>query len=192
MKKILLIAACFVTSIGAFAQGVIDFRITPTGVNAPVFDVGGTTKLGSTFLAQLYWSATGAAGSYVAVSDAPVPFRDGAGAGYWNPTGNTPASADSSRVVGVAAGANVFLEVAAWTASAGSTYAIASTVPGAHVGISLPIQVTTGGAGSPPSLPAAMTGLQSFTLGQVAATPEPSTIALGLVGAAALLLRRRK
>jgi hypothetical protein len=43
-----------------------------------------------------------------------------------------------------------------------------------------------GGAGTPPN----MEGLQSFSL--VNAVPEPSTIALGVIGASAFLFRRRK
>jgi hypothetical protein len=44
-----------------------------------------------------------------------------------------------------------------------------------------------GGKGAPSILPA---GLESFSL--TAAVPEPSTIALGVMGASALLFRRKK
>jgi hypothetical protein len=58
---------------------------------------------------------------------------------------------------------------------------------GFKAGKSTAITVTTGGAGSPPSLPANLVGLTSFSL-----VPEPSTYALLALGAAALFLRRRK
>jgi hypothetical protein len=57
-----------------------------------------------------------------------------------------------------------------------------------HTGMSNVITVTATDAPAPP---ASLTGLQSFTI-QPDAIPEPSTIALGLLGAAALFLRRRK
>jgi hypothetical protein len=46
-----------------------------------------------------------------------------------------------------------------------------------------------GGSGSPPAATPDMLGLQSFSL---VTTPEPSTIALGVIGASSLLFRRRK
>jgi len=189
MKKVLLIAGCLLASLGAYAQGTIDVTISPSGVNAPVFDFGGA-KLDSTFLAQFYFSSS-ANGPFTAVADNPVPFRSGAGAGYWNAVGSV--SGDSSRTLtGIAAGSAAFVEVKAWNLSAGATYDIANKVGGAHTGVSQVVSIpATGGAGSPPGLPAALTGLQSFTL-SVVPVPEPSTLALGLVGAAALFLRRRK
>jgi len=52
------------------------------------------------------------------------------------------------------------------------------------------VQSSLGGFGTPPSTPANLVGLQSF---QLFAVPEPSTIALGILGAGCLfLLRRRK
>jgi hypothetical protein len=50
-----------------------------------------------------------------------------------------------------------------------------------------------GNLGSPASTPEDMLGLQSFSLeAPTVATPEPSTIALAVMGASALLFRRRK
>jgi len=46
-----------------------------------------------------------------------------------------------------------------------------------------------GGSGSPPASPPNMEGLESFSLATI---PEPSTIALGVIGASAFLFRRRK
>lgn len=50
-------------------------------------------------------------------------------------------------------------------------------------GRSLPLQVTLGGFGDPPSVPPTLIGLQSFTLELI---PEPSTIVLWLLGASTL------
>ena len=53
---------------------------------------------------------------------------------------------------------------------------------------SAPFEVTLGGAGSPPSPPAALPNGVALDI----AVPEPSTIALAVLGGAALLFRRRK
>ena len=54
---------------------------------------------------------------------------------------------------------------------------------------SAPFEVSLGGAGSPPAPPAA---LPSGVALDITAIPEPSTIALAVLGGAALLFRRRK
>jgi hypothetical protein len=78
----------------------------------------------------------------------------------------------------------------AWEGSAGSTYA-SVLAAGGKTGKSNIINVgPLGGpdpSGGPDFLDPFMTGMTAFSL-----VPEPSTIALGLLGAAALLLRRRK
>ena len=73
-----------------------------------------------------------------------------------------------------------------------SSFAQASTTPGAYIGESALTAITLGGTvpGSPPTLVTATANLHpSF---QVALVPEPSVLALGLLGGAALLFRRRK
>jgi hypothetical protein len=92
-------------------------------------------------------------------------------------------------IASVAPGANAVIELRAWDGTKGATYEAASAAGGGfYVGKSAQITIATGGSGTPPSLPANLVGLQSFAI----AVPEPSTIALGLLGAAALLIRRRK
>src|SRR5947208_2700042 len=187
MKQRLVGVLCLITSVGAFAQGQLDFRnrnatVTPI-IDAPITDIDGTTKLsGAGFLAQLYFSTTGASGSFTAVTDPAAPFRTGAGVGYWD------YGADFARTLpGVAAGSSVWFLVRVWDAASGS-FAAAQTRPGGKWGQSnngAGLSVLTGGPTVPPSAP----GVLVFTSFQV---PEPSTIALGLLGAAALLLRRRK
>ena len=73
-----------------------------------------------------------------------------------------------------------------------SSFAQASATPGAYIGESALTSITLGGTvpGSPPQLITATANLHpSFT---VALVPEPSVLALGLLGGAALLFRRRK
>jgi hypothetical protein len=90
-----------------------------------------------------------------------------------------------------AAGDTVSVAIAAWNNEGGTVLSLATAVADkVPWGISPVEQTTTGlttGTGSPIALP---TSLESFSLG--VATPEPSTIALGVMGASALLFRRRK
>ena len=92
----------------------------------------------------------------------------------------------------VAPGANGTFEAFAWDSSTGmTTYATALAAWSAgliHGGYSNPVTIATGGAGTPPSAPAGLAGLQPWAV----TVPEPSTIALGVLGVAGLLLRRRK
>ena len=69
---------------------------------------------------------------------------------------------------------------------------LAGWVDGGTASFSDPFTVTLGGSGTPPSpaaaLPANFSGLNITT----AVVPEPSTIALAVLGGAALFFRRRK
>ena len=179
MKKTLIVAA-MLASLGAYAQGTVNFaNIVIEGgvrvVDAPVFNVDGTTRLsGAGFQAQL---VAGPNAGSLAVIGAPTGFLTGGGAGYFS---GGPRTIDS-----VPPGNAAALQVQAWDTASGATYAAALTKNTSAV-LNL---AATGGSGNPPSLPAKMTGLQSFSLKTV---PEPSTIALGALGLAALFLRRRK
>lgn len=176
MKKLLIAAAVLVSVLGAQAQGTIDYGSQAN----PIFNTDGTTGLSGTgFMTQLYW-APSATGTYTAIGN-PVSFFTGGGAGFWNP-GNQGVL----TVTGQPGGTVVSVVARAWDVATGATYDAASSK-----GASAPLTITLGGAGAPPSLPADLSGLAGFKL-TGAAVPEPSTIALGLLGAGALLLRRRK
>jgi hypothetical protein len=86
-----------------------------------------------------------------------------------------------------AAGDTVTVAIAAWN-GAYSSLAAAQAAGLGNWGVSdTATLVMGGGKGAPSILPA---GLESFSL--TAAVPEPSTIALGVMGASALLFRRKK
>jgi hypothetical protein len=94
-----------------------------------------------------------------------------------------------------AVGDQVSLAVAAWNNDGGLYPTLASAVAGTgQVGDAWGISsvvTTTYASGLPSAPPAAMpTTIEGFSLGT--STPEPSTIALGVMGASALLFRRRK
>jgi hypothetical protein len=186
MKKLAILAACLLTSLAAVAaDGTVNFNnyvASGTIVNAPVLDATGA-KLGGGYLVQLWAGPVG--GALAAVGDA-VPFR--------TQTAGLGTFAGGTRTIGgVTAGADAVIEVRAWRVAAGADYAaaLASTDPNpaGNYGFSPQLTIKTGNVGEPPSLPADLVGLKGFNL---IAVPEPSIIALGLVGAGALLLRRRK
>jgi len=185
MKKLIFVAALLAASLSAYAQGTVAFNNRVVGiVDQPIFDVGGTIRLsGTAFFAQLYAGPAGAAESALVAIGAPTTFRTGAGAGYIN-------AVSEVTVPGVAVGATAAIQMRAWDATFG-TYGAAEAGNG-KIGKSNVFAVSgLGGQGpsGPPATAPNITGLQSFSLTQV---PEPSTIALGALGVAALLLRRRK
>lgn len=171
-------------TLSALAQGTVNFDNAPSqvgGAGARVYDVDGTTPVaGAAFLAQLY---AGPTADSLAPIGAALAFRTGAGAGF------VATAAGTSRTIGtVAAGAVATIQVRAWEAASGATYE-AALAAGGKTGFSNIITVTTGGGGEPPATPSNLVGLTGFNLTII---PEPSTIALGLLGVGALLLRRRK
>lgn len=198
LKKLTLILAAVTACASLFGQGAVNFNTQVVGTLARVYDVGvvgtGTTNgalLGLNFGAQLY----GAAGDLADDSTlrglgTRVNFRGGIQAGYvmvtgtnkWgetiNPSVKVPGTvdADGSRLA--------TLQLRAWDASF-DTYEAALQGVGKS-GKSNLIKVNTA---FPPNTPPNLAGLQGFSL----VVPEPSTIALSVLGVGALLaLRRRK
>ncbi|MBU6399353.1 MAG: PEP-CTERM sorting domain-containing protein [Verrucomicrobia bacterium] len=163
---------------GAYAQGLVAF-----GNSNPINDADGVTGLSAPFQAELY--AGTSASSLTPITSSITPFIGG---GFFF-------NANTVTVPGIAGGANAFLAIAVWNPADGSTFEAASLKAGAHVGSDLanPFQLALGGAGTPPSAPAVIpSSVAGFNLSIVQAVPEPTTIALGLLGAGALFLRRRK
>lgn len=179
MKRLLLVAACIVATVGALAQGTVNFanKVAAAGIDAPVLNVDGTKLAGADYLAQLYAGTT--AGSLSAVGSA-IPFKVN---GYF--------SGGATVIPGIAGGATAILQVRAWAAAGGATYELALAAGGA-AGMSAEFGVALGNpAAEPPTVPADLKGLVGFKLAG-GPIPEPTTIALGALAAGALLLFRRK
>lgn len=181
MKKTVLLAVLALTGVTAFGQGTVLFnnRYPANSIDAPVFQgsLSGAKLDGSLFMGQLYAGVDKGALTAIGV---PVAFRTGAGAGYI--TGGDIA------VPGIAPGAAAWVQLRAWETAKGSSFE-ASSAAGGFAGSSVAVQINLGGTGTPPGPGQSITGLQSFA---VTVIPEPSTIALGLLGVAGLLIRRRK
>jgi hypothetical protein len=189
MKKLTILAVFLAVGAVAYGQGTFAMANVnlSKGINAPVVDALGSPLSGTDYLAQL-WAAPVGSTAFKAYGD-PVPFRTGSLAGYF-------LSSVPVTLPDVFPGVKVDVEIRAWRASAGGYYYAALMVPmvaAGNYGTSpVIIGLATGGVPDPnlgiPPLPAALVGLQGFSF----TVPEPSTIALGLLGVAVLVLRWRK
>jgi hypothetical protein len=185
IKTTIAVLAASMLAISAFGQGQVTFVNTPT---KPVVDnaTGAPVELGTT-LAGLYYTT-----DLGAVPSVNPPLDD------WTLAATTPVtpnalfagvySGGTVTITGVPESTTVLLQVRAWSA-AHADYAAAWGDPTAKVGASNVMQVSLGGGTIP--VPSIGPLVEGFTMTPV---PEPSTIALGLLGGlgAMLLLRRRK
>jgi len=185
MKKFATLAiSLWASAVVSHAQGTINFANAGAGFNAQVHldTITGPFVANSSYMAQLL--LVGAGNSLTPVG-AVANFIGAAGPGYFN--GGVVA------VTGVALGATATFQVFAWDGASGqAAYAAALAAwngGSIHGGYSSPVTVPTGGGGNPAGPPGSLTGLNPWA---VTIVPEPSTIALGVIGGLALLLRRRK
>lgn len=180
MKKLLIAIAAVLVTAASYGQGQINFNnrvnaATPP-VNAPVTVLG--TGAGAGTIANMKAQLFLVSGSTkTAIGDVGT-FRT-------TPAAATAFMSQSITVVvpGIDVGGSATVVMRAWS---GATFDSSSATPGEYFGESGPITITLGGG---TGVPADLSGLQAFT---VTTVPEPTTLALGAIGAAALLLRRRK
>jgi hypothetical protein len=170
MKKTILTTTFLIAgAIGVFAQGAINFSNSPfdytDGIDRLVYDATGAPISDSTLKAQLYENV---GGTWTAVG-APTAFLGSIGGtfttGIWQFVGrtlNAPKGATSSLQVGVLDAQNNVLK------------------------LSDPFNYTSPTSATPPPSALIMTEFRAFQV------PEPSTIALGVLGLGALVLFRRR
>ena len=193
MKKLLLTALCLGTALSAFAQGTLTFanNIASRGTNAAG---GGFPPAGSTaFAAGLYWVTPRTAEGSLQL----LPAANGGVTTTWNATsaGLYNGGLATFPVVG---GTQIALQVRVWVAGFASYEASRAANPtaGGKGNIQL---ITLGNAPSipvntPPADMTAPTGATDTTLTRllISPIPEPSSIALGLLGLGAIVLFRRR
>jgi hypothetical protein len=172
MKKLLVTLTAVLVCVSAFGQGTVIFNNRIGSVDAPVRRPDGTGA-GAGVTAQLY--LVGAGGALTALTPTST-FRttSAAAAFYLNQVTVT--------VPGIAAGNPGTFRIRAWEGASYDTAVLKGESNDVTI-TQLGGQPSTGAPIPDPAL----AGLQGFTL-----VPEPSTMALGLLGAAALLYRRRK
>lgn len=186
MNKFAYLVVASALAVSAFGQGQID--LNNRGL-ALVNDASGKPLTGTTFVAQVWY---GASASTLTSSFAPSPFRASTTTypGTWNPAAVGGPGA-LGTLTGFAPGSTVTLQVRVWdsaVAGVGAAQALSKTA-----GTGLSETFTYAIPADPLAIPGGMGGLKSFNLAAGGSVvPEPTTIALGALGAAALLLRRRK
>jgi len=180
MKKILLTSLLAVgAAAGLYAQGTVAFEN---------YDGGGLVMQNGVGYAGTYTVALygGTLGSSFAQLTLLSTFQ------VLSTAGNTPGNFFSGvepSITGVAPGSSATLVVQGWDGTF-ANYAAAVAAGGTeNVGQTATFSNPTGHTGSPPSPGAFLTGMPTLTLAPI---PEPTTIALGGLGALSLLLFRRR
>ena len=182
MKKLLVTLAAMLASASTFGQGTILFNTRVTGqVDAPV-SLGDGTGPGAGFTAQLFLVSGGS--TYTALNPATTFRTTSAAAAFYVVQPDSPVIVPT-----VAPGQQATIVMRFWAGAIGSSYDTAICK-----GQSNPVTLTLGGvpAVGAPIPDAVLVGMQSIALVGGVCVPEPSTMALGVLGAAALLYRRRK
>jgi hypothetical protein len=191
MKKLITMTlASVLVASAAYGQGQVSFKNYFGNVNTDpaVFASGGTTKLqGAQYLVGLYAGPT--SGSEAQIATTPF-LTAAAAAGFFQ--------AGTVSIPTVAGGATAFLTINVWDTTlngttTGATWAQALAYHAANPGIaniegqSTEFSLVPGAPPNPPTF--LVPGLTSFSMNAV---PEPSTFALAGLGAAALMIFRRR
>jgi hypothetical protein len=186
MKKILMLAG-LVAAVGAMAQGQFnpsnyDTTVVPN-LKVAFTEASSGAKLGAAYEVQLYAGLT--TGSLVPVGSLlQFKINAGAGTGYFG-IGTPAFSFDGTGKMPLwPGGTQIYVQAEVFETAFGS-YA-ATVAANGKVGLSniFPVTLST----PPLQTPAPLVGMTTVA---VAPVPEPSVIALGVLGLGALLIRRR-
>jgi len=193
MKKLAAVLCLSALTTGAFAQGLVDFINSATTLSTYNVTAGSAAV-----------STGGPVGSWyygLLISSSPSgPFSFSGAYGTNIAAAGRFFGGSSVAVTGWAAGASMSYEVAAWSASLGATWKpgwLTGNFGGVsgNFGLSSIATQVSGGAGSPASPPTPLfggaNGIQTGFNAPVT-VPEPTSMALAGLGAAALLIFRRR
>lgn len=193
MKKFLttLSAAALLIGFGDSARaanGQLNFETFDSQdlANHLVFLTDGTTKVqGPGIVGRIFIGSTADFGAMNTIGNGAAPFLTGGGAGFIDAS---VANAGLITSTGFDSGQSIFYSLAAWDNSTGD----GSFGDSLLRGNSVPVMINVGGTlanGDPGPVAPTLNTFANFNLEVV---PEPSTVALGVIGGLALLMRRRK
>ncbi len=177
MKKLVVIASVVLCAVQSHAQGQFSFSNFLLSPAAPIYvGVVGGTKAGSAYSVEYAYLAQ------PGVTDASQLNVEGGITTLNNGIFSGPDVTVASYV------GTISLQIRAWLTADGATYSAAAS--SGHTGASTIMQVSLGNPNAiPPGTATSLAGnLSSFAV----AVPEPTTIALGVMGLSVLLFRRRK
>jgi MYXO-CTERM domain-containing protein len=190
MKKLLLLAALLGTTGSVLAQGTVAF--SNLGL-ANTYKIS-TNNLGNTGFMQgansfrigLYAGAAGTPASGLTLVGLATNQANAALAGQF--TGGNPFTVNGLG----GAGTTIAFQLRGWSFANGLSYEEAMTAPGALLGVSGLGSTVMGGGTTPPGALWTVTNPNGITGFEVSGVPEPSSIALGLLGLGAIALFRRR
>jgi len=193
MKKLLLTAAAILATLNMYAQGtgrgVVNFSNLGRTAEDRVYvnndgSLSGTMAAGTAYSVALYAGAAGASEATLLQMGNAATFLSSTAAGTFGGGNRTITGLDAD-------GGIATIQVRAWETADGATWELAFANPNGNVGKSAVFTIDTEPVGS--TTPAPTVGLQpGFGGFAITPVPEPSTIALGLVGVGALLMLRRR
>jgi hypothetical protein len=187
MKKTLLtLALATLSAVASFAQGTITFNtgtLTRARWEDPVSHAMVVVPAGAPLNYGVFW---GQAADALVLNDGPI------GTAHATTPGAIQA-ASLYAINGGVPGSTVFMRIAAWTSSFGRDAAAAKGTVGAHYGETAVRSIALGPETGPGTLIWSTSNQTLFQPMQIPiVVPEPSVIALGVLGVGALLLRRKK
>jgi hypothetical protein len=197
MKKVLILAMSLAVVASASAQGIFNGNTgaAQIGTAGKCFEynggAAGTVALGATSSGQWYVGAAGITKDPTADATLTIPTGMST-VGAPKAFSSTGYCLPGSITTTFAGGSTISVLFTAWHNNVGGNaitdFATGSTVAGGFHGESAVIQVVglSTGIATPPQV----VGFQGFTL--TPNIPEPSTIALGVMGLSLLAFRRRK
>ena len=188
MKKTLLtLAFAALATVASYAQGTITFanttlsRVTMNSLAAPT--VYANVPLSAPIVYGVFW---GQSADSLALNTGDLGTASATSAGIIGAT-------SPYQIAGGAVGSTVFMKIAGWTSSFGRDFAAAKSTPGAFYGETGVRSITLAATAGPGTVIWSSSNTALFQpLKLDVVIPEPSVIALGVLGVGALLLRRRK
>src|SRR5262245_26723056 len=183
MKKTLIAVACLIGSLSTFGQGYLAFANLGAGVNSPFHTDTGAVLAGSGYSVEMLVGATSA----TAIDSLTPLFTGNFASGFFNGGSRTVPAADIDGT------GKTWVVIRAWANAGGSITSYAAAVAaGQLTGVTTAFQVTPQVSSQVPANP--LTGMPLINGNGNLSTPvpEPSVLALGALGIAALFVRRRK